>query len=166
MQAEFATLLERHASLLYKVANAYCREFSDREDLVAEIAAALWRSFPRYDRSRRFTTWAYRIALNVAISFQRRQRRHDANRAATAVRWENIPASPPVCDDLERLHGLIAALGDLERALILLFLDGYDHAAIAETLGISATNVATKLHRIKARLRRDAADDRAKENAS
>lgn len=163
MKAEFARLLGDHASLLFKVANAYSSDPSEREDLISEITVQLWRSFPRYDASRRFSTWAYRIALNVAISYRRAARRYAGN--LSIVTFEDIPEPQAVNDDLELLHALIARFSDLNRALLLLYLDGYDHATSAEMLGISASNVATKLHRLKERLRRDVAIERAKENA-
>jgi RNA polymerase sigma-70 factor (ECF subfamily) len=76
-QAKFEALLERHQKIVYKVANTYCRHAEDRRDLVREISTQLWRAFPRYDEGRSFSTWMYRIALNVAISFARRARHRD-----------------------------------------------------------------------------------------
>jgi RNA polymerase sigma-70 factor (ECF subfamily) len=74
--SEFTDLIRRHAGLIHKIAYAYCRGATDREDVVQEIAVQLWRSRDRYDERYRHTTWIYRIALNVAISFYRRERRH------------------------------------------------------------------------------------------
>ncbi len=74
--ADFTELLRRHAGLIHKIAYAYCRNATDREDVVQEIVAQLWRSRVRYDERYRHTTWIYRIALNVAISFYRRERKH------------------------------------------------------------------------------------------
>ncbi len=130
-----------------------------------EIAAQLWRSFPRFDRTRSFSTWAYRVALNVAIAFRRSARRRTVKLATSIVTFDDIPAQQAINDDLESLHSIISRFGDLDRALVLLYLDGYGHAASAEMLGITASNVATKLHRIKERLRRDVAVERTKENA-
>src|SRR4051812_6534661 len=78
---EFTALVRRHAALIHKIAYAYCRDATDREDLVQEIAVQLWRSRERYDERYRHTTWIYRIALNVAISFYRRERRHRDHRS-------------------------------------------------------------------------------------
>ena len=71
-QARFQTLLDRHQKIVFKVANTYGPNYEDRRDLVQEISVQLWRAFPRYDPRRSFSTWMYRIALNVAISFARR----------------------------------------------------------------------------------------------
>ena len=72
----FTDLFRRHAGLIHKIAYAYCRDATDREDVVQEIAVQIWRSWHRYDGSFKESTWIYRIALNVAISFHRRERRH------------------------------------------------------------------------------------------
>jgi RNA polymerase sigma-70 factor (ECF subfamily) len=71
LDARFAALLDQHRGIVFKVANSYCRNPEDRQDLAQDIAAQLWRAFPRYDATRSFSTWMYRIALNVAISYKR-----------------------------------------------------------------------------------------------
>lgn len=150
--AEFTELLRRHAGLIHKIAYAYCRDATDREDVVQEIVVQLWRSRDRYDERYRHTTWIYRIALNVAISFYRRERRHrDRAEVLDEQRFVVEPVEPS--EDARRLLACIDELGALEKALVLLYLDGNDHAAIAEVLGISVSNVGTKLGRIKDTLR-------------
>jgi RNA polymerase sigma factor (sigma-70 family) len=146
--AELTALIERHARLIHKVAYAYCRNASERDDVVQEIAAQLWRSRERYDPRFRETTWIYRIALNVAISYYRRERRHADKEPL------GDPAVEPVeSEDVRTLLGFVEELGALDKALVLLYLDGNDHAEIAEVLGISVSNVGTKLGRIKDTLR-------------
>jgi RNA polymerase sigma-70 factor (ECF subfamily) len=144
--SEFTALITRHARLIHKIAFAYCRRASDRDDVVQEIAAQLWRSRERFDPRFRETTWIYRIALNVAISYYRRERRHVAEPVG------EVEAEPPP-EETRTLLGFIEQLGALDRALVLLYLDGNDHAAIGEVLGISPSNVGTKLSRIKDKLR-------------
>lgn len=149
---EFEAMIRRHAALIHKIAYVYCRDATDREDLVQEIAVQLWRSRDRYDARYRHTTWIYRIALNVAISFFRRERRHVERRSPID---EHAIAVAPVepSDDARLLLRCIDELGALDRALVVLYLEGSDHAAIAEVLGISVSNVGTKLGRIRTRLR-------------
>jgi len=150
----FVALLTENQKILYKVANAYCRSRADRDDLVAETTAALWKSFERFDQSRRFSTWMYRIALNVAISFSRSERRRSEHRAAVDVGALELPAGEPEPDErLEQLNDFIAALDDLDKALMLLYLDEYGYKNIAAVLGLTETNVATKIGRLKARAR-------------
>lgn len=159
-QDRFVALLDGHKRILYKIAGSYCRNAADREDLIQEMVAQLWRSFDRYDERFRFSTWMYRVALNVAISFHRRESRHPR---------ETVPAGEALLEiadpaafassadpELETLHALLQGLDELDRALILLYLDGHRHDTIAEILGLSESNVGTKIQRIKQRLRRDA----------
>lgn len=150
-------ILEAHRGIVLKVAHAYCRDLADRQDLIQTIVVELWRAYPRFDRKRRFSTWLYRIAVNVAISFHRRQSRHvhevmslddpAFEQRAVAMR------EPAVDDQHDALYDLIASLDALHRALILLYLDGHSYAEIADVLGISETNVATKIGRIKQKFR-------------
>jgi RNA polymerase sigma-70 factor (ECF subfamily) len=153
----FLSLLEDHKGILVKIAGAYCANPADRPDLVQEMVVQLWRSFGRYDERHRFSTWMYRVALNVAISFYRSQSR--SARHATAAgdaALEAIAAPPEESDeDVRTLLRVIEGLGEMERALVVLYLDGNSYATIAEVLGISETNVGTKLSRIKERIRRN-----------
>jgi len=158
-QESFLALLDEHKKILYKVAGSYSRTPEDRQDLEQEIVAQLWRSFGRYDESHKFSTWMYRIALNVAISHYRsesRRSRRTVPAEASVLEIADPRAAEPDAG-LQILRRLIAQLDELDRALILLYLDGNRHDTIAEILGISETNVGTKIGRIKARLRRDAA---------
>ena len=152
---ELTDLVRRNAKLIHKIASAYCRDAADREDVIQEIAVQLWRSRDRYDERFRETTWIYRIALNVAISFQRRERRHREGRVGGDEHLIHVAAlpEPELDEDMQLLQRCIDDLGALDKALVLLYLDGNDHATIAEVLGISVSNVGTKLLRIKARLR-------------
>ena len=150
LQGRFQSLIEEHKKILYKVCNSYCRNRDDREDLAQEIIVQLWRSFGGFDERYRFSTWMYRIALNVAISFYRREStkaRHvlsDNERVLEAV---DERANPP--DDIQLLYQVIDGLDPLNKALMLLYLDGNSYAEVAEVLGITETNVATKISRLK-----------------
>jgi RNA polymerase sigma-70 factor (ECF subfamily) len=143
-------LIQRHAGLIYKVASAYCRDPTQREDAIQEIAVQLWRSRERYDPRYRETTWVYRVALNVAISLDRRERRHRGHVPIDEHMLTVEPAAPRA--EIEPLLAALAELAPLDRALVLLALDGNEHAVIAEVLGISPSNVGTRLARLKARL--------------
>ncbi len=158
-QDRFLQLLDKHRKILYKVATGYCRNPADRPDLEQEIVLQLWRSFDRYDDRYRFSTWMYRIALNVAISFYRSETRRSRHTVAADDSIleiaEDKAESGEMDKSLQLLHQFIARLDELDRALILLYLDENRYDTIAEILGISETNVGTKISRIKERLRCD-----------
>ncbi len=159
-RARFAALLDTHRGIVFKVANAYCRHPEDRRDLAQEIAAQLWRAWPGYDPTRPFSTWMYRIALNVAIS----QVRSVSARAPLVALDETHESHPDLAveDDSARheadervaaLHAVIERQPPLDRALLLLWLEERSQREIAEVLGISESNVSTKLNRLKQRIR-------------
>lgn len=154
---QFAELLDRHRRMVFKVANTYARA-SDQEDLAQEIAAQLWRAFPDYDASRPFSTWLYRIALNVGISHLRRHAARDRRTVPLELDLHETADSrepEPDTDEAPRLlAAFIAQLDALNRALLLLYLDERSYREIADILGISETNVSTKINRLKERVRR------------
>jgi len=152
----FLVLLEEHRKIIYRVAASYTRTPVDRADLEQEIVLQLWRAFPRYDDRFRFSTWMYRIALNVAISAYRSEAVRSRHLVPAGEEVLEVAAEASEPDErLQELHRLIQGLGEMDRALVILYLDGNRYDAIAEVLGISETNVGTRLGRIKQRLRND-----------
>ncbi|HXM33599.1 MAG TPA: RNA polymerase sigma factor [Pyrinomonadaceae bacterium] len=155
LQDRFQTLVDEHKRILYKVCNSYCRNRDDRDDLAQEIIIQLWRSFGAFDDRFRFSTWMYRISLNVAISFYRRESTRsryvisDEEHLLEAAAAENEPA------DIRLLYEFIAELNPLNKALVLLYLDGSSYQEIADALGISETNVATKISRLKNKMQQE-----------
>ena len=159
-QTAFVECLDRHRGILIKVAGACCRDLAGREDLIAEIVAQLWRAYGRFDERAAFSTWMYRIAVNVAISFRRAEMRKTRNvEAAEPAILEMLPspAEPQSDAALALVREFIEELDELNRALMILYLADNSYAEIAAILGISETNVATKIGRIKQRLKRDIA---------
>ena len=157
-EAQFAELLERHRGIVFKVAATYCRNAADREDVAQEIVTQLWRSFPKFDATRTFSTWMYRIALNVAISFVRQnsvRERHTVALDDTHDIEDPSTASADEDDKTKLLYAFIDRLDELNRALLLLYLDDHSYRDIAAILGITETNVATKVSRLKQRFARE-----------
>lgn len=155
-RTRFAALLDQHRGIVLKIARAYCAHPDDRLDLIQEISVQAWDAFDSFDPARaRFSTWLYRIALNVAISQLRRQQlrqRHYAVFDVDALPTdERAPAEHRHA--LQQLDAAIRALPPLDRALMLLHLDDHDQRQIAAILGISSANVSTRLHRLRQQLR-------------
>lgn len=160
-QQRFETLLHQHQGIVLKVAGAYARDKEERNDLAQEICTQLWRAFPNFDeRLGRFSTWMYRIALNVAISQRRRGLGARVYFEPLEARHLDSIGGHVIEEPDERLAALylfIGRLDPLNRALILLYLEDRSYAEIADVLGISETNVATKISRAKQKLREQAA---------
>lgn len=156
----FSALLQQHGGIVFKVANTYARGNEDRADLAQEIAAQLWRAWPSYDPARSVTTWMYRIALNVAISHVRSNRvrlRHDAVPLDESLHdmADGNAVNHEAEQQLRLLQQFIARQPPLDRALLLLYLEERNQREIAEILGISESNVSTKIGRLKQRIRDD-----------
>ncbi len=112
----------------------------------------LWRAFPSYKAEQRFSTWMYRVALNVAISSVRRRRPAPASLDEAKVA---ALTTPPPDERMAFLQSFMAKLDVLDKALMALYLEEYSYFEIAEILGITETNVATKISRLKIRIRKE-----------
>jgi len=157
--AAFVAAIDRHKALLYKVANAYCSRREERGDLIQDIVLELWRAWPGFDGRAALATWMYRPPVNVAISAFRGERRRFRDALPLDEFGLDVAAADRVLDaegdDLRALHQLIGRLEPLDRALILLYLEGYAQDEIASALGITPGNVGTRVNRIKQRLQRE-----------
>jgi len=150
---EFTELIKDNQGILFKVSSMYCTDIACREDLVQEILLQLWRSFPSFDKTRKYTTWMYRIALNTAIS----QWRKDKTKKEIAT--DELPVT--VTDDdinneksekVRILNLAINRLNKAEKSIIILYMDDYPYDEISEITGISVSNVGVKINRIKKKL--------------
>ena len=157
--ALYAEAAATYGAALERLARAYDADGDRRRDLLQEIHVAVWQSLARFDGRCSLRTWVYRVAHNVAISQVTRRR---AN-APTLVGLEELDVAAVAGDPdraldeqraLDRLHALIHQLKPFDRQVMLLYLEGLDAASIGEVTGLSAGNVATKVHRIKAVLAR------------
>jgi RNA polymerase sigma-70 factor (ECF subfamily) len=156
LQERFQTAVDQHKKILYKVCNSYCGNRDDRDDLAQEIIIQLWRSFGKFDERYRFSTWMYRIALNVAISFYRRENTRTRYVISDEQHLlEAIDEAKDQPEEIRFLHEFIDGLDPLNKALVLLYLDGNNYQEIAEVLGISETNVATKISRLKSKMKQE-----------
>lgn len=153
---DFESIIEKNKGIIYKVANSYCKDSNDRKDLVQEIIIQLWRSFKQFDHSSKFSTWMYRVALNVAISFYRKDsKRKMFSSELTESLMSIIPENEPseIEGQINQLQQFIAELKDMDRALMILYLEDRTQKEMGEIMGITETNVSTKIARIKEKLR-------------
>ncbi len=154
---DFQSLIAAHRGIILKVAATYCTHAEDRADLAQEIALQLWRAWPGYEAGRSFSTWMYRVALNVAISQLRRDSQRRSHEPLGKVHESLVGAHDVDAESRERLalvQRAMQSLGAFDRALLLLHLEGCSHRESGEVLGTTEGNVATRLNRIKQQLRR------------
>ena len=148
----FESWMDAHKAILLKVARVYGATHSDREDLFQEIALQLWHSVEAYRGDCATTTWIYRVALNTALAWRRKERKHGQGRqdieAATGLLIVPSGRDPR----LEWVYDRIAELDEASRSLALLMLDGFSYREMSQILGIGESNVGMKINRIKAAL--------------
>ncbi len=147
----FIATIEAHKGIIYKIANLYCKNDDDRKDLVQEILLQLWKSFDKYDEQYKYSTWIYRIALNVAISFYRKEksRAKISNQLTEAIFPTLVDENSDIDEKTIMLWKFLDDLKELDKALMLLYLEEKNHKEIAVIIGITETNVAIKISRIK-----------------
>ena len=150
----FDDWLSQHKSLLFKVVHAYAFTPHDRDDLFQEIATQVWNSISRFRGESAVTTWLYRVALNSALGWSRKERRHRDKLQALEQDEPALRETPRAQDRrLGWLYEQIAQLDHVDRSLTLLLLDGYSYREMAETVGISESHVGVKINRIKTYLK-------------
>jgi RNA polymerase sigma-70 factor (ECF subfamily) len=152
--AQFAHWMREHSSIAVRTARAFEFNASNQADLLQEILVAWWRSILNFPVSANATQWLYRVSLNTALTWQRRESRRQrvidrAGAFAQLVEPAAQPVEPGDRDAIEELYRGIRELNPVERALILLHLDGFSYNEIAHTLGISVNAVGSRLTRIR-----------------
>jgi len=152
---QFIYLIQQNKKLIFKVCNAYCHNPEDRKDLVQEIIIRLWQSFHKYDTRFKLSTWMYRIAINTAISHYRASSKKQKvtvsiHNSLIDIADEN---NAELDENIKLLYHFINQFNDLNKALMILYLDNNSYKDIGEILGVSETNVATKINRLKLQLK-------------
>jgi RNA polymerase sigma-70 factor, ECF subfamily len=152
LDGDFLALLNEHRGAIHRVSRTYAASVADREDLVQEIVYQLWRAFPSFRRESSGLTWVYRIALNTAITGLRRRGRQPVQ--VPIADAAAVPSSPGSGRDArtEILYQAVRSLGDIDRALVMCYLEDLSYREIADVLGISESNVGARLSRTKAKL--------------
>ncbi|GGH70740.1 RNA polymerase sigma-70 factor (ECF subfamily) [Filimonas zeae] len=152
--AEFIALLSQHRNIIHKVCNLYMDNSEQREDLFQEITLQAWKSYPHFKGDARFSTWLYRVALNTAITYFKKEQRRSAVVLATNFP-ETSDTPDPVQEQLMAMYKAIATLSKIDKALVMLYLEDYSYQEIGDMLGITANNVAVKMNRVKSRLKEE-----------
>ncbi len=150
-EKEFINLIEQHSRLIYKI----CYMYADKDelnDLYQEILINLWRSHDAFKGEAKYSTWIYRIGLNTCVSYIRQKSRKPSLVPLT-VDLESITDDETDIEQLRELYRLINQLSKIEKAIVLLYLEGKTYDEIGEIVGITRGNVGVKLNRIKTKLK-------------
>jgi RNA polymerase sigma factor (sigma-70 family) len=153
-EADFEALMNQHKGIIYKVVNSYCQHQDDRQDLAQEILTTMWLAYDSYNSEFKFSTWMYRIALNVAISYYRKDCKREDKPSGNDEPFINIAdiTQEDNSEEIRQLYRFISQLDKLNKAIMILYLESESYDSIASSLGLSKTNVATRIGRIKTTL--------------
>lgn len=153
---KFIQVLKENKWVLYKVINTYCKDSDDKKDLEQEIIIHLWKSFESYNNQYKISTWIYKIAMNVSISFYRnninRKSRTSPISESIFQVADQIDNSIFVDEERKFLNDFINQLDEFNKEILVLYLDSFSYKEIAEIVGITESNVGTKINRIKNKL--------------
>lgn len=154
-QEVFKGWLQEHTGLVYKVARAFAPGEVDQQDLVQEILLQMWCSLPRFEGKAKASTWIYRVALNTALAWRRKETRHRATQTPR-IEIEDFPGTEVDSaqrvareEVVTRLYDAIHQLPKVDAALVLLYLEDLSYREMAEVLGLSESNVGVKLNRAR-----------------
>jgi len=152
---QFLDILEKNIWIIIKIARAYSKTLHDKEDLINDITLELWKSFGRFKGDSKISTWIYRIALNTSMNYKRKR---EKDRLFFLDDLKQIENKSWLIEQLDSSHSeilyqCIDELNQLNKAIILLYLDGNSHDEISEIIGISKTNVGTRISRIKEQIK-------------
>jgi RNA polymerase sigma-70 factor (ECF subfamily) len=148
----FEDWLDQYKALVFKVVRVYALSSMDQNDLFQEITIQLWHSIPTFRQESSVSTWIYRISLNTAIKWVKKEQKHYQAEPVGNVELVLKHSSHKADERLAWLYEEIHRLDEIDRSLILLFLDGYSYKEMAGILGITESNVGVKINRIKKQL--------------
>jgi RNA polymerase sigma-70 factor (ECF subfamily) len=155
-QNDFIALIQENRGIIHKVTHLYCTQEEDKEDLFQEIVIQLWKSYGKFRGDAKFSTWMYRIAINTAITSIRK-----TSRTIRTVSTEVIPVEIQLEQydkekeaQLSQLYTAIKELNEIERSIVMLYLDDRSYDEMEEILGINQNNLRVKMNRIKDKLRK------------
>ena len=146
VQKEFLSVIKEYERVIYKVCYLYTTRNATLGDLYQEVILNLWKAYPKFRKECKISTWIYRIALNTCISFIRKEKNVPEIVALTR--------EAELTEMLRQLYRMINQLGQLDKSIVLLYLEEKSYEEIAEITGLTVTNVATKLSRIKDKLKK------------
>jgi RNA polymerase sigma-70 factor (ECF subfamily) len=155
---QFLSIFEDNAGIIIKISRAYTNTSHDREDLINDIALELWKSYDKFKGDSKISTWIYRVALNTSMNYKRKKKKDSLFYSINDFKKNEIlpwlvEQEQENSSELELLYNCIDELNEINKAIILLYLDGNSHDEISEIMGISKTNVGTRISRIKEQIK-------------
>jgi RNA polymerase sigma-70 factor, ECF subfamily len=151
---DFTELFIINQNIVHKICSIYFNGKPDREDYFQEIILQLWKAFPGFRKESKFSTWMYRVALNTAIDLLRKEKSQPKLFQLSKSELTLKETKKELTEQQEKLYAAISQLSEIEKAIILLYLEDYSYKEISEIIGISETYTGVKINRIKTQLQK------------
>jgi RNA polymerase sigma factor (sigma-70 family) len=153
-EKQFERHIREHELLIHKVCRIYAYTGAERQDLFQEIIIQLWKAFPKFKGTSKFSTWLYRVAINTAITGLRKQKDFIVSyEPATLPHHSDDNTSLEEEEQLKLMHKAIEQLNEVEKAIVMLYMEDKTYEEMEDILGISQGNLRVKMNRIKDKLR-------------
>ena len=155
-EESFVKQLKENQNIIHKICRLYTSDEDAHKDLFQEITIQLWKAYPQFRGDSKFTTWAYRVGLNTAITLYRKKKRSvDTTPFDTEFyRMKDDEYNFEEEEQLALLYKAVQQLNDIDKALVFLYLEDKDYQEIADTMGITEVNARVKMNRIKGKLKK------------
>jgi RNA polymerase sigma factor (sigma-70 family) len=155
LETKFEDDIKQHELLIHKVTRIYASSYEDQQDLFQDIVIQLWNGYPKFKGDSKISTWMYRVALNTAISSFRKKKDYIDSYDPDELPHNRFDSADYKDKEAQyiQLHRAIARLNEIEKGIILLFLEEKSYDEMEEILGISQGNLRVKMNRIKEKLR-------------
>ncbi|NND62337.1 MAG: sigma-70 family RNA polymerase sigma factor [Flavobacteriaceae bacterium] len=149
----FTGIIKQNEGLIYKITRIYAHTETDQKDLYQEIVYQLWKSFEKFRGDAKVSTWMYRIALNTALFYSKQEKKRGYGVSLDGIILKEEHYDPVIEERLQLIYQHIRKLSDLDKGIMLLFLEGKKYEEISEIVGITTSNVGTRMSRIKEKLK-------------
>ncbi|GAB5408363.1 MAG: sigma-70 family RNA polymerase sigma factor [Balneolaceae bacterium] len=155
LEKEFLERLNKSQGIVHKVCNMYCDNSEDRKDLFQEILIHLWKSYPSFKGDSKFSTWMYRVAFNIAIQYLRKEKKkkEDSVLPEQFEHFHQDVKEEELGEEKRMLRNAIRQLNEVEKAIVMLYLEDRDNEEISDVIGITQNNVRVKMTRIRNKLK-------------
>ena len=156
LEVKFVELVKENQNIVHKICRLYTHDQDSHNDLFQEITIQLWKAYPKFRGDAKFSTWAYRVGLNTAITLYRKKKK-SINTIEFDSTFHKVTQEEYNYEEEEQLklmYSAISELNDIEKALVFLYLEDKNYTEISETLGISEVNARVKINRIKGKLKK------------
>jgi RNA polymerase sigma-70 factor, ECF subfamily len=149
LKENFIQLMEQHQGIILTLCRAYYQDEEDRHDARQDIILQLWKSFPSFRNECKVSTWMHQVGLNTILAKLRKEKKQPVSEPLDKLLSIHFADGCTADDDLQQLKYLISTLKEVDKAIMLLYLEGYENKEIADILNLTSTNLSTRMNRIK-----------------